>query len=251
MIVVPTVTPLVSKTITVGSNPGCINDPIQWTANPVNGGVTPAYRWFLNGNPVSVTNIYTNVTGVSGDKIWVRMIASGASCYVTDTAYSDTTILDRRPVPNTPVISYIGGMLVSDSANVQWYGPAGLMPGATGPTFNPSVIGDYYAVIPNPLCGTGKSNVLTISPLMVGSYNMSGVQLFPNPTTGLLNISWNTPSTTRITVYTPAGQVVMSDVASVTTRKVVDMSRLASGVYFVVLKDESGKSGAVRVTVTH
>jgi hypothetical protein len=159
--------------------------------------------------------------------------------------------MDRRQRPNLPIISFIGHQLVSDSANVQWWGPAGLIPGATGTTYTPPVQGDYYAVIINPLCGTGKSNVLTVSPLTIGNYNMNGVQLFPNPTTGILTITWSTASTTRITVFTAAGKSILHDVATLSTRRQIDLSSLSSGVYFVQLQDESGKTGVVRVTLSH
>lgn len=256
MSVVPTVTPTVTKSITKGTNPGCIGDTLQFTATPANAGTAPTYRWFLNGNPVpfATTPVYTLPTGGNtGDKVWVRIVASSpaTNCYTRDTAYSDTTILDRRVRPNSPVIHFIGHQLVSDSANVQWWGPAGLIPGATGTTFTPTVQGDYFAVIINPLCGSGTSNILTVSPLTIGSYNMAGVKLFPNPTTGLLTITWSSVATTRITVYSTAGKALMHDVATLATRKDVDLSSLASGIYFVVLQDESGKSGTVRVTVTH
>ncbi len=253
--VVPSVTPSVTKAITVGSNPGCINDLLQLTATTANAGATPAYRWFLNGVaiPFATTNVYNNTTGVTGDKIWVRIVAAnpGSSCYTKDTAYSDTITLDRRAVPSLPVISFIGHQLVSDSANVQWWGPAGLLPGATGATFTPTVQGDYYAVIIGPLCGTGKSNVLTVSPLVVGSYNLTGVKMYPNPTTGLFNITWSSAATTRLTVYTAAGKAVMHDMATLAMHKTLDLSGLPSGIYFVQLQDESGKSGVVRVTLSH
>lgn len=252
MVVVPNITPAVIKSITAGSNPGCKDSLIQFTATTTNAGATPTYRWYINGTAVATTAIYNNYTASNGDKIWVRVIATASStaCYTRDTAYSDTTTLARLPTPALPVISFIGHDLVSDSANVQWYGPAGLIPTATGQTYRPTVQGDYYAVLRTRLCGTGKSNVLTVSPLDVSNYNLSNVQMYPNPTTGQLTITWGTPSTTRITVYTPFGQSVMHDVATVSTRKVLDLSRLASGIYFVMLQDEHGKSGAVRVTVT-
>ena len=157
MIVVPNVTPSVTKAITTGSNPGCTGFPIQFTASVSNAGLTPTYRWFLNGNPVGTNPTYTNNTAVTGDRVWVRIIASGApvACYTNDTAYSDTTTLVRLPVPSNPVISFIGKYLISDSSNVQWYGPAGIIPGATGPAYMPTVQGEYYALIGNPLCGTG------------------------------------------------------------------------------------------------
>jgi hypothetical protein len=255
MTVIPNVTPTVTKSITKGSNPGCLNDTLEFTANPSNAGPAPAYRWFLNGAPIpfATTSVYRlNTGGNNGDQIYVRIVASNGagSCYTRDTAYSDTTTLDRRQRPALPVIHFIGHDLICDSANVQWWGPAGLIPGATGPVYTPHVQGDYFATIIGPLCGTGMSNVLTVSPLVVGNYNMSGVNIFPNPTTGQLNITWSAPATTRITIYNASGQALMHEMATVATEKVMDLSRLPSGVYFVMLQDENGKSGAVRVTVT-
>lgn len=254
--VIPTVTPTVTKAITAGTNPGCIGDPLTFTATTANAGTTPTYRWFLNGVFVPASNNpnYTLPTGgTTGDKVWVRIIASNptTSCYARDTAYSDTTILDRRVRPSLPVISFVGHLLISDSSNVQWYGPAGLIPTATGTSYRPTVQGDYYAVIINPLCGTGTSNVLTVSPLTIGNYNMAGVQLYPNPTTGIITITWSAAATTRFTVYSATGKTLMHDVASLATRKVLDLSALPSGIYFLTLQDESGKTGTVRVTVAH
>ena len=251
--VIPNVTPTVTKIITAGSNPGCKDSLLQFTASAVNAGAAPAYRWYVNGFGVASGAVYNNYTAVTGDKVWVRAIVSGASsgCYARDTTYSDTTTLVRQATPANPFISFIGTQLVSDSSNVQWYGPAGLLPGATGPTFTPTVQGDYYAVISGPLCGTGVSNILTVSPLSVGqTYNMAGVKVYPNPTNGLLTISWSAPATTRITVYTPTGAVVLRDIAAVAARKVLDLSRLAAGNYFLLLQDESGKTGTLQVTLT-
>lgn len=256
MAVIPNVTPTVTKSITKGSNPGCLNDTLEFTATPANAGPVPAYRWFINGFPVpggTLSTFRLNTGGNNGDQIYVRIVASSGAgtCYTRDTAYSDTTTLDRRTRPSLPVIHFIGHDLICDSANVQWWGPAGLIPGATGPVYTPHVQGDYFAVINGPLCGTGVSNVLTVSPLVVGNYNMDGVNIFPNPTTGQLNITWSSPATTRITIYNASGQALMHEMATVATQKVMDLSRLPSGVYFVMLQDENGKSGAVRVTVSH
>jgi hypothetical protein len=253
MSVVPLQTPIVTKAITSGSNPGCIGDPVTFTATTTNAGATPTYRWYYNGFPTATTSTFTVPAGNTGDRIWVRIIGANpsVSCYTKDTAYSDTTILDRRPRPLSPVIHFIGNDLVSDSANVQWWGPAGLILGATGPVYTPTVQGDYYAVSINPLCGTGQSNTLTVSPLSIGNYSMIGVSLFPNPTTGVLTITWATAATTRLTVYSTSGQALIHDFASATKRKTIDLSGLPSGIYFVMLQDESGKTGAVRVTVAH
>jgi len=254
IVIIPNVTPSVSKSITAGSNPGCKDSLIQFTANTANAGSAPSYRWYVNGVFSGVTTaVYNNTTAVTGDKIFVRAIPSGigSACYSVDTVYSDTTTLTRLATPALPVISFIGHQLVADSSDVTWYGPAGLLPGGISQTYTPTVQGSYYAIIQNALCGGGKSNVLIVSPLMVGTYNMSGVQMVPNPTTGKVTISWTTPGTTRITVFTPSGQAIMQDVATVTNQKVLDLSNLASGIYFVMLQDEHGNSGTMKVTLTH
>jgi hypothetical protein len=250
---IPSTMPIVTKMITIGSNPGCKDSLIQFTATATFGGAAPTFVWFLNGAPVAGGPVYNNTTANDGDVVWVRMIPSGvgAACYARDTVYSDTTVLGRRATPSKPQIHFIGHNLESDSANVQWYGPAGLIPGAVGAVYTPTAIGTYWAVIRNPLCGTGMSNVLIVSPLSVGGYNMEGVSMYPNPTMGRLTINWTAAATTRITVFTPAGQAVLRDLAAATSNKVLDLSGLASGVYFVNLENEQGAVGAFRVTVMH
>ncbi len=93
--------------------------------------------------------------------------------------------------------------------------------------------------------------MLTISPLTVGNYNMKGVSLFPNPTTGVLTITWSAPVNARITVYSATGKALLHDEANASNRKMLDLATLPSGIYFVQLQDEKGNSGAVRVTLAH
>lgn len=253
IVVIPNITPSVTTAITKGSNPGCKDSLVQFTATPANAGATPSYTWYLNGVAVASSATYNNTNGVTGDKVWVRIIPSGigSACYTKDSAFSSVTVLDRVPTPSNPIISFIGHDLVSDSANVIWYGPAGLLPGGISQSYTPTVQGDYYAVIPNALCGGGKSNVLTVSPLMVNGFTLEGVQIFPNPTTGMVNITWNSPTTTKIKVYTPSGTLVMEDVATLSTKKQINLSGLSSGIYFISLQDEHGQTGTIRVTLMH
>jgi hypothetical protein len=254
MTVVPTITPSVTKVIIIGSNPDCVGDTIGFSATTTNAGPTPSYQWFQSFNgvasiiPGQTGSTFIATSGIADQvSIWVRVFASnaGTSCYTRDTVYSDTTLIVRTPLPRAPMIHFIGHQLVCDSPNVQWWGPAGLIPGATGPTYTPTVQGEYYAML-NTTCAQGaKSNVLTVSPLSIGSYDLSQVRVFPNPTSGLLNIRWNKPSTARIIVYNAAGQALLHDFATLTTAKSLDLSGLPSGVYFVMLQDESGKTGTV------
>ncbi len=257
--VVPNVTPSVTKAITLGSNPDCAGDPLGFTATATNAGAIPSYQWFTGagGTPTAIPGAtgssITFATGLPNlSLVWVRVAVFGAgtSCFTTDTVYSDTTFVVRTPQPTAPVISYIGHQLICDSTDVQWWGPAGLIPGATGPSYTPTVQGEYFVIL-NTTCATGaKSNVLTISPLGVGGYDLSQVKVFPNPTTGLVNLQWNKASTTRIIVYDASGKALLSDFATLATSKSLDLSQLPSGIYFIMLQDESGRTGTTAVRLT-
>lgn len=251
MTVVQNVLPVVTKAITSGINPGCQGSPLQFTASSTNSGVGPTYTWFVNGLPVGTGLTYTNTTGITGDRVWVRLNASMTpiGCYVRDTVYSDTTILVRLPIPQLPVISYIGKYLVADSTNVQWYGPAGLIPGAVGSTFRPTQQGQYYAMIPNPLCGTGKSNVLYVSPLDVPGLELPQVTVFPNPTNGLVTLTWQGNDNRTVRVYTPAGQKVWEGSVAAQQKMNIDMSGWAPGLYFLNMQNEKGAQATTKVTL--
>lgn len=251
MVVVGNDTPTVAKSVTAGSNPGCVGSLIQFTATSTHSGISPQYTWYMNGIPVGTGPTYNNNTAVTGDRVWVRLQPGGSAvaCYTKDTIYSDTTTMVRLAVPALPVISFIGHDLVSDSPNVQWYGPAGLIPGATGPTFRPTQPGTYYAVIPNPLCGTGKSNELIVSPLDVPGVILPQVTVFPNPTNGIVTLSWNGTDSRTVRVYTPAGQKVWEATTGIQQKMQVDMSGWAPGVYFLTMQDSRGAQTTTRISL--
>lgn len=252
MVVNPSDSPKVTSAITIGSNPGCKDSLLQFTATGTNTGPTPAYAWYVNGVKVANGPTYNNTALNNGDVVVVRMIASGPTCHLYDTAYSTPITVTVTPTPAAPVISFIGSTLVSDSANVQWYGPSGLIPGATGQTYNPTVPGYYYAKTVINGCASKPSNLLLISLLSIGKYDLTSVHIYPNPTSGELMLDWGSrPATARIMVYNTAGQIVLQEVAENAFRKTINLASVANGTYFVVLQDEAGKKGTVRINVQH
>jgi hypothetical protein len=250
MTVLPVDTPKVSVAITKGNNPGCQDSVLGFTAVATNAGSAPAYAWLLNGVQVATGAVYTTSTLITGDVVVARVIISGPGCRTADTVYSAPINITRYPTPSTPVISFIGNMLVSTAANVQWYGPNGLIAGATSQSYHPTQEGSYYCVAVNNGCYSAPSNNLYVSLLSVGSYNMSVVKIFPNPTSGELVLDWGTkPVTMKIEVYSTLGQVLLRDMIVNQSRKSIDLSSLASGNYYVVIRDESGEVGTAKITV--
>jgi hypothetical protein len=248
MEVTPSDTVSVATEISKGLNPGCMDSLLEFSA--VTTTVNPAsFTWYLNGTPVSNTGTYGSTSFSTGDQVYVRMVA-GPGCHVQDTVYSQVTNISRTTAPAAPVISFIGNMLVSNISPVQWFGPSGLIPGATAQSYHPGGPGVYYARTNNNGCLSVPSNTLQVSLLTIGTYNLDAVQIYPNPTNGNLILDWGTTKVNvSINIFTATGQRVLQQEVKNATRQTMDVSSLASGIYFVMIRDEAGKTGTVRITV--
>ena len=98
----------VSVTIAASANPVCPGTNVVFTATPVNGGLSPAYQWNINGTDVQgATNAtYYNVPA-QGDLVKCGML-SIAPCATGNPATSNTVtmgILPQNPVGVTVVAS--------------------------------------------------------------------------------------------------------------------------------------------------
>jgi hypothetical protein len=94
------------------------------------------------------------------------------------------------------------------------------------------------------------SNVLTVSLLDIATYDMSQVKIYPNPTSGTIMLDWgNETVNVGIDVYSVTGQGLMHDDLKNGTRKQLNLSHFANGNYFIVIRDEKGNIGTMRITL--
>lgn len=104
------VNPLVTPSVTIAAVPAgpvCAGTSVTFTATPVNGGNSPSYQWYLNGNPVGTNSAtYTNNTLNNGDQINVVMTSSDP-CSNPTIAASNVIDVQTNPVV-TPTISITG-----------------------------------------------------------------------------------------------------------------------------------------------
>ncbi len=250
MTVIPVDTPKVTITITKGSNPGCKDSLIEFTATTTPSSLVPTYTWQLNAVTVASGPVYSSVSLITNDVIMASIALSGPGCRSTDNTSSAPITMIRNATPPPPLVSLIGNMLVANYPNVQWYGPNGLIPGATSQSYHPGEPGYYYCVAMNVGCNSGPSNRLLISLMDIATYSLDGVSIYPNPSNGQVVIDWGSrTATVKIDIFNALSQHLKHDDATNVSRKVVDLTGLANGNYFIVIRDEEGKAATSIITI--
>lgn len=248
--IAPAITPTVTAAIVSGNNPGCLDSSITFSAVPTGTSTTTSYQWFVNGAPVATGSTYTTNTLQNGDVVTVKLNTTGPGCRTADDATSAGITMVLTEAGDKPFISYIGSTLVSDIANVQWYGPDGLIEGATSQTFTPTEPGNYYAVNLDGGCGIIPSNVLNVSLLSVGTLSLSDLNIYPNPAKDRVTLSFGEAQNLTVKFFSLSGQLVLSDIIKDAAQKTIVIGKLPAATYFLLLQDEKGRSATFKVTVT-
>jgi hypothetical protein len=89
------VTPAVS--ITASTTNTCGNNPVTFTATPVNGGPAPVYQWQVNGTNTGTNSpSFTSTTLTTGDAVRVRL-TSNTPCPGTNNVLSNVILMTNFP----------------------------------------------------------------------------------------------------------------------------------------------------------
>ncbi|HNX87541.1 MAG TPA: hypothetical protein PKH58_00540, partial [Paludibacteraceae bacterium] len=138
-------------------NPACSHTMVTFTATPVNGGLSPAYQWFVNGNPVGGnSSTYSNISLSNADAVVCRL-TSNEFCAINNPAY-DTVNMIVNPIPIAEAgtnATYTGTpILIGDPLNgpgvISWSPATGLNnTWVAQPLASPSVTTTYTLTINN------------------------------------------------------------------------------------------------------
>ena len=244
MTVIPNLNPTVSLALTHGANPGCIDSPITYTAVATGLGTGPTSTWYVNGitaasGVMSYTQAYAN-----GDLLTFRMHTTDGGCYTHDSVTSSAILMVRDSTPVAPLISLIGNLLVANTAGTYiWYHNGVIIPGANAQTYHPPGLGEYYAILDTGNCQSLPSNQIYISLLDVNDVVSGGVKVFPNPTSGMLNIDLGARAgSVKMDIYNIMGQGLLHEEITGKTHDETDISYLPEGSYMVVLRQNGNTS---------
>ncbi len=100
----------VSIAVTSGVNPGCVNDPITFTATATNGGTAPSYQWMVNGVATGTNSQTLTLSNhISGQTVNCQ-ITSSISCLQNRNASSNTITIQTSngQMPNVSITQTSG-----------------------------------------------------------------------------------------------------------------------------------------------
>ncbi|HLV38638.1 M28 family peptidase [Xanthomarina sp.] len=122
------------------------------------------------------------------------------------------------------------------SASYQWYNcdTNTLLEGEINQDFHPIVTGNYAVEITMGTCAE-MSDCALITTLAIEESASDYFKITPNPVSSILNIDSSLKSPIFIYLYNVSGQLV-TEKTSNTERSVIDMSALASGIYYLKIK---------------
>jgi hypothetical protein len=167
---------------------------------------------------------------------------SGTYTYVTPNAAgcdsTATLVLTINPVPNaTATDNGDGSGTASTGSSYQWIDCATntAIAGATQQTFTVTETGQYSVIVTNASGCSDTSSCITISAASIDELSKLNIQVNPNPSNGLFNLTMNTSVNGVITITDATGRIIGTESINGTS-SVVDLTNSVTGIYYFKLQ---------------
>ncbi len=228
----------------------CMGQPVQLSAPVV--GITK-YTVIANGNPSTLTNttgVFSNVQVNDGDRVAVE-IETAAGCK----AQSNEETFTVLPLPRVGFTSNINNLSVdfddtTSSTQVRtWDFGDGNNSTLKNPTHTYATVGSFdvkLTVTDVNGCTDSLTKTITTQNVSIGEIaGLSQLDIYPNPTKGVLQIDfeWLSVGNINLTVTDINGKEVWSDLITQTGKhsRKIDLSEFADGTYLLQLNTPKGQ----------
>ncbi len=232
----------VSSIVTINPLPA----PIMGQTPVCPGTIDSLYDESPGGFWTTTTPAIATVIDTSGV---TTLLQGGAAVikYTLPTGCLRTRTLSVNPMP-APDVTYNGTTFTFYTPDIyvsyQWYDSiAGIIPGATSPNVAALYNEYYYVVVTDTLGCKGASAFYHYNPAtagVAGITNNNNIQIYPNPTSNVLYIK------SGIRVYAVVTGIDGKRELEQRDAKALDISGLASGMYFITFYDDDNKLQSVQ-----
>lgn len=234
-----------TATLTASDSSICLGDTVSFTASQLTGSI---YHFLVGNDTVKsgLSNSYTTDT-IQDSQVVSVLGEVHPSCFTNQPLITMSVTEQPQSVISLdtsacPIIAFTATSTGGAATNWTWdFGDSSATSSQQNPThdYSNAGIGTYtVSLIGNNMCGSDTTTVMVPINCIVNSQllTMPEFKLFPNPTTGVLNVEINDAiaEDVKLIVTNLKGQKVMAKQFSVISGKLkttIDLGDLASGLY--------------------
>jgi len=215
---------------TSGDQTICEGDSLMLSANSALG---ISYSWQPPNLLYNSTVSQPQTLPLNQDTSFIVSVTDIHSCVNTDTIY---VVVNSVP---TPAITENNGVLTSNYAiGNQWYYNGTSIPNETTQSYSPTLNGDYTVEVTINNCSGVSAQYNVIDVGVNNKVNKRQLQIYPNPTTGIINVDINISGADNVYILFKdiLGKILISEELKQDNNKIktsFDLSRFRAGVYFV------------------
>jgi len=189
-----------------------------------------SYSWYQNGSLVSGPNSFSTYNAVNPG-IYNAYVTTNNGCG----AWTQSVNVTSAPSP-TPVIMASGNVLNTQAfVTYQWFRYGISIPSAINENYTVSQNGIYTVKVTDSNGCEALSPEYTVSGLGVQNVVITGddVKIYPNPATSVVH--FDAPVKVNVSIFSIEGKTVLQQ----DDAHVMDISRMANGVYMIRVSDEN------------
>jgi hypothetical protein len=262
----------VSVTIAANANPVCAGTTVNFTATPVNGGITPSYQWLVNGSNAGTNSNSFSYVPVNGDVVRV-ILTSNATCPTGNPATSAPITMTVNPILPVSVsivasannictgtsVTYTATPVNGGSSpSYQWYkGVSAVGPNSPTYSYTPAD-GDIITVrlTSNETCKSGSpatSNAITMTVFSSSPAKPGSITGSSNVCQGQADVNYSISDVTNALSYTwsaDAGCNIITGQGTTDVTAAFDAAAAASLKIYVSASNTCGSSALKEKSIT-